>query len=147
MASNNRVFRSTLRASHLQICVSHASNVCMFLAGAVSGFHLTFLTMAARSRPSWDPASQDEYFDLNYQETAERRPRAVSGPPPPPTTPVNDPEYALRTVFGFPSFRTRQLDIVRTALSGKDVFVIMPTGGGKSLCFQVRCLVLRAQFV
>jgi ATP-dependent DNA helicase RecQ len=43
----------------------------------------------------------------------------------------------LRTHFGFASFRPLQEEIVRDALAGRDVLAILPTGGGKSLCFQL----------
>ncbi|MCA9191937.1 MAG: ATP-dependent DNA helicase RecQ [Planctomycetales bacterium] len=48
----------------------------------------------------------------------------------------------LNRFFGFDDFRPRQLQIIERALSGKHSLVIMPTGGGKSLCFQVPALVL-----
>lgn len=43
----------------------------------------------------------------------------------------------LKRYFGFSSFRPLQEEIVRDALAGKDVFALLPTGGGKSLCFQL----------
>ena len=43
----------------------------------------------------------------------------------------------LKTYWGYDSFRPMQEEIIRTALDGKDVLAILPTGGGKSVCFQV----------
>jgi len=47
----------------------------------------------------------------------------------------------LKQFFGFSSFRPLQEEIIRDALSGRDVFALLPTGGGKSLCFQLPSLV------
>ncbi|HUG99513.1 MAG TPA: DNA helicase RecQ [Gammaproteobacteria bacterium] len=51
------------------------------------------------------------------------------------------PLLTLARVFGFQSFRPQQEDIVRGLVAGKDAFVLMPTGGGKSLCYQVPALL------
>lgn len=47
----------------------------------------------------------------------------------------------LREYWGYDSFRPKQEDIVRSALAGKDVLAILPTGGGKSVCFQVPAMM------
>src|SRR5664279_2064108 len=55
----------------------------------------------------------------------------------PPNMASSNPLHILREVFGYPAFRGAQAEIVEHVTSGGDALVLMPTGGGKSLCYQV----------
>jgi ATP-dependent DNA helicase RecQ len=53
----------------------------------------------------------------------------------------DDPIKTLQAVFGYPAFRGRQAEIIGQLLGGGDALVLMPTGGGKSLCYQLPSLL------
>jgi ATP-dependent DNA helicase RecQ len=53
---------------------------------------------------------------------------------------VDDLHLTLKTTFGYSAFRPLQREIIEAALADRDVFALLPTGGGKSLCFQLPAL-------
>lgn len=53
----------------------------------------------------------------------------------------DNPQHLLHSIFGYEAFRDRQADIIDHLLAGGDALVLMPTGGGKSLCYQIPAIM------
>ena len=57
--------------------------------------------------------------------------------------PIEQAQLALQQLFGYEDFRAGQREVVEALLSGRDVLAVMPTGAGKSVCYQIPAVVMR----
>src|SRR5678815_4693054 len=69
------------------------------------------------------------------------RPSSLNGSDSNPTMPIEKAREILKHRFGYDDFRLHQEVAIETVLRGKDCVVLMPTGGGKSLCYQIPALI------
>lgn len=94
--------------------------------------------------PPYDPAYDDAPPPERVDRASGARPTgdAASAEPARAREPLSaDPLEVLHTVFGYSAFRGAQAEVIDTVVAGGDALVLMPTGGGKSLCYQVPALV------
>src|SRR5580698_10354909 len=103
----------------------------VFRAACADG--LTQLRDAWRRRPEAFSRETVALLKTIAREVAARPSPTVSGPP---------PIEILQNVFGYPSFRAGQQEIIDAILGGRDCVGIMPTGAGKSLTYQIPARVL-----
>ena len=92
--------------------------------------------MSNRTRRSTDRASGVS----SMPPAALRHPENLFAPRDP-AGPLAEAQNVLEEVFGYKAFRLHQAGIIETLLAGGDVLALMPTGGGKSLCYQIPALV------
>jgi ATP-dependent DNA helicase RecQ len=91
----------------------------------------------------FDAPPDDTLFAAPPPDRSRSRARAqrAPAPPPPDDQPRPTPLDVLHRVFGYESFRGQQAEAIETLVTGGDALVLMPTGAGKSLCYQVPALV------
>src|SRR5690606_33050556 len=85
----------------------------------------------------WHPRSMRNRSPLLFTWTVRTACHGILGNPSHPRDMSPPPLSLLRKVFGFDAFRGEQAAIVSHLVEGGDALVLMPTGGGKSLCYQL----------
>ncbi|MCG9131798.1 DNA helicase RecQ [Candidatus Poribacteria bacterium] len=104
------------------------------------------VSLAHRWKPKDQPDAEERYYAqlsgwfLEQEKQEERKPLDEEKPHPLPTSPQTSLEI-LQNVFGHTEFRRFQKDIIDHILTGQDALIVLPTGGGKSLCYQLPALM------
>ena len=88
-----------------------------------------------------DDAEDGGWFVADEPAFAPAAPRAEPGPMPDVDVAMDELLAAVSTTWGFSELRPAQEEAMRASLAARDVLVIMPTGGGKSLCYQAPALI------
>ena len=104
------------------------------------------VSLAHRWRPKDQPDAEERHYaqisgwfpeDVQSDKPAP----AIQAELPPPPTLTQTPLDILKNVFGHEQFRPFQKDIIDHILKGQDALIVLPTGGGKSLCYQLPALI------
>ena len=104
------------------------------------------VSLAHRWRPKDDPYAEERHYvqisgwfpeEVRPEEPGHSREEAQS----PLSTPIQTSLDTLKNVFGHKQFRPLQKDIIDHILKGQDALIVLPTGGGKSLCYQLPALI------